>query len=104
MIRRPPRSTLFPYTTLFRSVLIGGTNDGLEQADQLARLARPLGALVNLLPLHPGGAPDLAASPRAQMLAFERRLRRHGIEAGPRPSPGLRINAARRQLPGGPGP
>src|SRR3712207_7825883 len=24
MIRRPPRSTLFPYTTLFRSVLGGG--------------------------------------------------------------------------------
>src|SRR5256885_16277573 len=24
MIRRPPRSTLFPYTTLFRSVLPGG--------------------------------------------------------------------------------
>src|SRR2546429_6496659 len=23
MIRRPPRSTLFPYTTLFRSLLIG---------------------------------------------------------------------------------
>src|SRR2546422_9718978 len=28
MIRRPPRSTLFPYTTLFRSVLVGGHNDG----------------------------------------------------------------------------
>src|SRR3712207_7483632 len=27
MIRRPPRSTLFPYTTLFRSVL-----DGLRRA------------------------------------------------------------------------
>src|SRR2546423_3130433 len=25
MIRRPPRSTLFPYTTLFRSSLTGGT-------------------------------------------------------------------------------
>ena len=25
MIRRPPRSTLFPYTTLFRSVLPTGT-------------------------------------------------------------------------------
>src|SRR2546427_12003657 len=25
MIRRPPRSTLFPYTTLFRSVLLGGS-------------------------------------------------------------------------------
>src|SRR2546421_8664040 len=24
MIRRPPRSTLFPYTTLFRSVVFGG--------------------------------------------------------------------------------
>src|SRR3712207_7175189 len=24
MIRRPPRSTLFPYTTLFRSVALGG--------------------------------------------------------------------------------
>src|SRR5260221_9643434 len=24
MIRRPPRSTLFPYTTLFRSVILGG--------------------------------------------------------------------------------
>src|SRR5256885_8200780 len=23
MIRRPPRSTLFPYTTLFRSILLG---------------------------------------------------------------------------------
>jgi len=23
MIRRPPRSTLFPYTTLFRSVVLG---------------------------------------------------------------------------------
>ena len=24
MIRRPPRSTLFPYTTLFRSIVKGG--------------------------------------------------------------------------------
>src|SRR5690242_21210983 len=28
MIRRPPRSTLFPYTTLFRSALQGLVNDG----------------------------------------------------------------------------
>src|SRR5438876_7946727 len=25
MIRRPPRSTLFPYTTLFRSLVLNGT-------------------------------------------------------------------------------
>src|SRR5438067_8111271 len=75
-------------------VLIEGKNDALEQADELARLARPLGALVNLLPLHPGGAPDLSPSPRAHMLAFERRLRRHGIEAVLRRSRGLDISAA----------
>src|SRR5256886_7851274 len=79
-------------------VLIGGKNDALEQADQLAQLARPLGALVNLLPLHPGGAPDLSPSPRAHMLAFERRLRRHGIEAVLRRSRGLDISAACGQL------
>src|SRR5256885_17103971 len=28
MIRRPPRSTLFPYTTLFRSGLLGGVVGG----------------------------------------------------------------------------
>src|SRR2546425_3971424 len=28
MIRRPPRSTLFPYTTLFRAVVLGGTAPG----------------------------------------------------------------------------
>src|SRR3712207_7445428 len=28
MIRRPPRSTLFPYTTLFRSVVIPFMTDG----------------------------------------------------------------------------
>ena len=52
-------------------VLIAGVNDSLETADQLAKLARPLGALVNLLPLHPGGAPDLTPSSHAQMMAFE---------------------------------
>src|SRR3712207_8798109 len=29
MIRRPPRSTLFPYTTLFRSLLGGGVREAL---------------------------------------------------------------------------
>src|SRR2546425_7959285 len=30
MIRRPPRSTLFPYTTLFRSLIQGETGTGKE--------------------------------------------------------------------------
>src|SRR3989442_9768703 len=32
MIRRPPRSTLFPYTTLFRSVADTGIVDALTRA------------------------------------------------------------------------
>src|SRR2546428_9057247 len=31
MIRRPPRSTLFPYTTLFRSVVIAPIDDPSEK-------------------------------------------------------------------------
>src|SRR5260370_26124432 len=35
MIRRPPRSTLFPYTTLFRSIEVEGSAEYFEQpADQ----------------------------------------------------------------------
>src|SRR2546429_9175792 len=41
MIRRPPRSTLFPYTTLFRSVFgSGGLAPGVERG---ARLGHGLG-------------------------------------------------------------
>src|SRR3712207_5630842 len=43
MIRRPPRSTLFPYTTLFRSV--GNRAFG----DRLPERTRPLAALCTLL-------------------------------------------------------
>src|SRR5256885_11438068 len=43
MIRRPPRSTLFPYTTLFRSLYTDVTRDGTgigPNVDETARLAR----------------------------------------------------------------
>src|SRR2546425_9430220 len=30
MIRRPPRSTLFPYTTLFRSAIVAGLDDAIN--------------------------------------------------------------------------
>src|SRR3712207_9426860 len=33
MIRRPPRSTLFPYTTLFRSVPVAHVEAGLRSFD-----------------------------------------------------------------------
>src|SRR5438067_10572684 len=37
MIRRPPRSTLFPYTTLFRSQGRQGSRPGVGSADQHRR-------------------------------------------------------------------
>src|SRR3712207_8013924 len=40
MIRRPPRSTLFPYTTLFRSGLVDAAFDGRRVFDLHARVRR----------------------------------------------------------------
>src|SRR5256885_7730865 len=65
MIRRPPRSTLFPYTTLFRSiiqdgaagagdrmeldvVIVGAGPAGLAAAIELAQLARRDGTELNI--------------------------------------------------------
>src|SRR3712207_7052176 len=51
MIRRPPRSTLFPYTTLFRSASVGGPVDLYEpvhgSAPDIAGrdIANPVGAI-----------------------------------------------------------
>src|ERR1039457_7641909 len=41
MIRRPPRSTLFPYTTLFRSELSGGNEP--QSLEMLAAMYSELG-------------------------------------------------------------
>jgi 23S rRNA (adenine2503-C2)-methyltransferase len=82
----------------FEYVMIAGTNDTDQDADRLAKLARRLGALVNILPLHPGGAPDLTPTSSGRIRAFADRLRNQGIEAVVRKSRGLDINAACGQL------
>src|SRR3712207_8754063 len=59
MIRRPPRSTLFPYTTLFRStdaaLRAGGGLVGQSLSSALSTLVSPPGALVVLLGLIAAG-------------------------------------------------
>jgi 23S rRNA (adenine2503-C2)-methyltransferase len=82
----------------FEYVMIGGVNDSDADADRLAVLARRLGALVNILPLHPGGAPDLTPTTMARIRSFTDRLRNQGVEAALRRSRGLDINAACGQL------
>src|SRR3712207_1927747 len=63
MIRRPPRSTLFPYTTLFRSksvpqIVRARTRATLEEACE--RHGLELGDLRHFV-VHPGGAKVLEA-------------------------------------------
>src|SRR3712207_7974072 len=50
MIRRPPRSTLFPYTTLFRSH--SGADPFIMKADGKGWLFAPTGLLDGPLPAH----------------------------------------------------
>src|SRR2546425_1997846 len=52
MIRRPPRSTLFPYTTLFRSAPADLDRDGHGFDDCLNRLAVPRGPLDGPVQVH----------------------------------------------------
>src|SRR2546430_7303191 len=42
MIRRPPRSTLFPYTTLFRSPFSGGGSQSVRFQPFVPRRSQPL--------------------------------------------------------------
>src|SRR3712207_8482215 len=41
MIRRPPRSTLFPYTTLFRSRDLATLKHGLDRGNTALHLRQP---------------------------------------------------------------
>jgi 23S rRNA (adenine2503-C2)-methyltransferase len=82
----------------FEYVMVEGVNDSDADANQLGKLARRTGALVNILPLHPGGAPDLSPTTMARIRAFSERLRNQGVEAVVRRSRGLDINAACGQL------
>src|SRR2546426_6517793 len=63
MIRRPPRSTLFPYTTLFRSRELLGL-----PARQLGSTARPAA------PDARGAQPDRGGEPRRAVDRLERAL------------------------------
>src|SRR5258708_10562790 len=49
MIRRPPRSTLFPYTTLFRSTQISPVNRSITRpSPNVVRACEPVGGVTLL--------------------------------------------------------
>src|SRR3712207_7279289 len=86
MIRRPPRSTLFPYTTLFRSLLAPlGLDVGEPRLLLQRRLLRP-----GVLPRQP--RPDAAHGARVARGAPAagaggRRSGEHNSGLPPRPNP-----------------
>src|SRR2546427_5370813 len=72
MIRRPPRSTLFPYTTLFRSPGCGPVVPGREHAPQNVDLHRLQPRLREEAPqaiheLAPSARVQIAARPQAAL-------------------------------------
>src|SRR2546430_11270218 len=91
MIRRPPRSTLFPYTTLFRSFHGGGARSrvarGVHQATAAMTLLTP-GASPGFAPLPPPGRPL-------------RRDRQIHPERGPPPPPRAHFHTPAAHVPGG---
>ena len=88
----------FDRRVTFEYVMLGGVNDGIEHALQLARLARECRAFVNLIPLHPGGAMGYSPTPAARMAEFARTIRGEGVEVAIRKSRGVDIAAACGQL------
>src|SRR2546427_10887520 len=91
MIRRPPRSTLFPYTTLFRSAR---SIIGASAASSAGR--EPLGHQ------HAGGARRVAVEPGGEFVALfqveTRRLKAQREQRYPRAAaaPSLRLGHRQR--------
>jgi len=82
----------------FEWALIDGVNDRPSDAGELAELARPLGAHVNLIPLNPTPGWPARGTPRAGVRAFQERLGRLGVNATVRRTRGVDIDAACGQL------
>ena len=82
----------------FEWALIDGVNDRRSDASELATLARPLRAHVNLIPLNPTPGWPTPGTPRAGVVAFRDRLRDLGVNATVRANRGTDIDAACGQL------
>ena len=89
---------VFDRRVTFEYVMLGGINDGIEQARELAKLARECRAFVNLIPLHPGGTQGFVPTSGNEISRFARLLRDREVEVAVRKSRGIDIAAACGQL------
>ena len=82
----------------FEWALIDGVNDHSSDAAELAALARPLGAHVNLIPLNATPGYPTKGSPRPAIRAFREALVARGVNTTVRRTRGNDIDAACGQL------
>jgi 23S rRNA (adenine2503-C2)-methyltransferase len=82
----------------FEWALIDGVNDRTRDASELALIARPLRAHVNLIPLNPTPGWPTRGTPRAKVIAFRDHLKALGVNATVRANRGTDIDAACGQL------
>lgn len=82
----------------FEYTMIAGVNDALSLADELADLAREIGAFVNLIPFNPIPDTDWVSSAPERMRAFAKRLENLGVRVAVREPRGRDIDAACGQL------
>ena len=82
----------------FEYTLIAGVNDSPAEADALAKLVRGIPAKMNLIPMNPISDSPLAAPDPKAILAFQTRLRDHGLSTTIRTQRGDDIAAACGQL------
>lgn len=82
----------------FEYSLVSGVNDSEEEAKQLAKLAGPLHAHVNLIPVNPIKERDYAPTGHGEVLAFKNKLEKNGINVTIRREMGRDIDGACGQL------
>src|SRR3989449_235989 len=94
MIRRPPRSTLFPYTTLFRSLPVdpalatarpgepGPAGSSLKQLAQAATVDAEGRAIRTALQAARGNKSEAARLLRVDYKTLHLKMKQYGISAG----------------------
>src|SRR3989475_8431216 len=80
MIRRPPRSTLFPYTTLFRSLEQRRPAPRLEAVERGAHVGEAMDRVAQRAELAWGRAPQRGAARQALEIAHAVRSEEHTSE------------------------
>lgn len=82
----------------FEYSLIGGVNDSEKEAEALAKLAGPLHAHINLIPVNPVEERDYVQSKKEAIQAFKMKLEKHHINVTIRREMGRDIDGACGQL------